>query len=229
MAKGFPYFKFVATEWLTGDIVFEDYELQGIFINVCAIYWHRNGDVTIDEVEKRLKTVRLNSLSPRFISVNEGKITIDFLDEQLIAANYKSKVNSGNGKLGGRPKTQDKKPNAKRTQTERKAKKTQEEEEIEKEKDIYRMDYILNIFIKKQETIWTDSYIKKEAEKFYNFYSAKDWMIGKNKIKSMPHAVAGWINRANEFGKAEIKAQPMNATGKTPEQMTQQERDYYGF
>lgn len=133
MAKNFPYFKFIATEWLTGDIVFEDYELQGIFINVCAIYWHRNGDVTINEVEKRLKTVRLNSLSPRFISVIDGKISIAFLDEQLIAANHKSKVNSGNGKLGGRPKTLTEKPNANRTQSERKPKKSQLKEEEEKE------------------------------------------------------------------------------------------------
>ena len=133
MAKNFPYFKFIATEWLTGDIVFEDYELQGIFINVCAIYWHRNGDVTISEVEKRLKTVRLNSLSPRFISVINGKISIAFLDEQLIAANHKSKVNSGNGKLGGRPKILIEKPNANQTLTERKAKKSQLKEEKEKE------------------------------------------------------------------------------------------------
>lgn len=137
MAKGFPYFKFVATEWLTGDIVFEDYDLQGIFINVCAIYWHRNGDVTIDELVKRLKTDRLYSLSPRFISIDNGKISIAFLDEQLQAANHISKKNSDNGKLGGRPKTLNKKPTANRTITDRKAKKSKEEkeEEIKEEKE----------------------------------------------------------------------------------------------
>lgn len=104
MAKNFPYFKFVATEWLTGDIVFEDYELQGIFINVCALYWQRNGDVTIEDLQKRMKTDRLAELTDRFISVSNGFISVKFLDEQLIDAGHISKVNSDNGKLGGRPR-----------------------------------------------------------------------------------------------------------------------------
>lgn len=42
-----------------------------------------------------------------------------------------------------------------------------------------------------------------EAEKFYNFYGAKGWMIGRNKMKSVKLAVAGWItrNKDNERGK----------------------------
>lgn len=34
-----------------------------------------------------------------------------------------------------------------------------------------------------------------EAEQFYNFYGSKNWMIGKNKMKSVKLAVAGWITR----------------------------------
>ena len=136
MAKGFPYFKFTATEWLTGDIFFEDFELQGIFINVCAIYWHRDGSITIDEIQKRLKTDRLTELTDRFFSVSDGFISIKFLDEQLEAANHISKQNSENGKLGGRPKaakTLEEKPTANRPLTDRKAKKSKEEEEQEQE------------------------------------------------------------------------------------------------
>jgi len=115
MAKDFPYFKFISTEWLTGDIVFEDYELQGIFINVCALYWQRNGNLTIEDLEKRMKTSRILDLINRYISVSGGLISIKFLDEQLIEANHISKVNSENGKKGGRPKvleTLEKKPTA---------------------------------------------------------------------------------------------------------------------
>ncbi len=89
MAKNFPYFKFVATEWLTGDIVFEDYELQGIFINICALYWHRDGIINVDELTKRLKSDRVLSLKDRFLNVdNKGFISIKFLDEQLVDANH---------------------------------------------------------------------------------------------------------------------------------------------
>lgn len=104
MAKNFHYFKFIATEWLTGDIVFEDFELQGIFINICAIYWHRDGEITLTEIKKRFKTERIAELTDRFISVSEDFISIKFLDEQLRDVGHVSKVNSENGKLGGRPK-----------------------------------------------------------------------------------------------------------------------------
>jgi hypothetical protein len=104
MAANFPYFKFTATEWLTGDIIYEDYELQGIFINVCAIYWNRDGKITIDEMKKRIKSERLAELSGGFFSVSDGLISIAFLDEQLITAKHVSKINSKNGKKGGRPK-----------------------------------------------------------------------------------------------------------------------------
>lgn len=136
MAKNFPYFKFTAHEWLTGDIVFEDFELQGLFINVCAIYWHRDGKVSYEELSKRLKTDRLNELTDRFFSVIDGFISVKFLDEQLIEAKHISKVNSDNGKKGGRPKAntaQEKKPTAFISVSESKAKKSKEEEEQEEE------------------------------------------------------------------------------------------------
>jgi len=101
MAKNFPYFKFVAAEWLTGDIVFEPLEVQGLFINICAIYWQRDGNLSIEDIEKRYKqAVAIRSLSGRFFSVNEGKISIKFMDEQLVDAGHISKVNSENGKKG---------------------------------------------------------------------------------------------------------------------------------
>ena len=101
MAKNFPYFKFIATEWLTGDIVYEDFECQGLFINICALYWQRDGKLSIDDINRRYKNESIiQSLSGRFFSVNNGFISISFLDEQLVDANHISKVNSENGKKG---------------------------------------------------------------------------------------------------------------------------------
>lgn len=138
MAANFPYFKFVATEWLTGNIIYEDYELQGIFINVCAIYWHRDGNVSFDELTKRIKSEKLAELSPRFFSVSDGLISIAFLDEQLVTAKHISKTNSKNGKKGGRPKASlplEEKPNALNSLNETKAKKSNKEEEVNKNKN----------------------------------------------------------------------------------------------
>jgi len=34
-----------------------------------------------------------------------------------------------------------------------------------------------------------------EAEKFWNFYDSKNWMVGKNKMKKWQSAARGWITR----------------------------------
>lgn len=154
MAKELFYFKFTPSEWLTGDIFFEDLETQGLFINVCALYWHREGKLTIDEVVKRYpKTDRLTKLTDRFISVIENDISIKFLDEQIAEFKAKSLINSVNGKCGGRPKTLKKKPNAKRTESEPKAKKSHIELEIELDNNII--------------------YLSKEATNFFNIFNQK--------------------------------------------------------
>ena len=137
MAKGLPYFKFTPTEWLTGDICCEDFEVQGLFINICALYWQRDGKLSVEDINRRYKKpTAFDSLIDRFISVIDGLITIDFLDEQLQERGHQSVVNSTNGKLGGRPKTKGTKPNANRNESEMKANKSQQEEEEEKEKEL---------------------------------------------------------------------------------------------
>jgi hypothetical protein len=213
MAKGFHYFKFIATEWLTGDICFEDYELQGIFINVCAIYWHRNGDVTINELEKRLKTDRLISLIDRFISVNEsGKITIKFLDEQLLDAGHISKVNSQNGSLGGRPKgasNKEKKPTAKRNKSESKAKKTQIELELELK---IELELNKNKFLESLND-FTQTYDSKMLKQFFDYWTelnpAKTKMkFQDEKFFEVGKRLATWSrNQKQTFNKSEIKPQ----------------------
>jgi uncharacterized phage protein (TIGR02220 family) len=122
---------------MTGDIVFECLDTQGLFINICALYWQRNADLSIEDINKRFKNpLQLANLTDRFISVSDNKINIKFLDEQLIEAGHISKTNSINGSKGGRPKApkiQEEKPTANRTLTDRKAKKSKEEQEQEEE------------------------------------------------------------------------------------------------
>lgn len=139
MAKELPYFKFIVADWLIGDIVYEKFNIQGLFINICAIYWQRNGTLSIEEINKRFKNpTELTELTDRFFSVNNGFISIDFLDEQFIERKKLSLTNSENGLKGGRPKvskTLQIKPNANRTLTETKAKQSNIEKK-RKEKNI---------------------------------------------------------------------------------------------
>lgn len=180
MAKNFPYFKFIVTEWMTGDIVFEDFEVQGLFINICALYWQRDGVLSIDEINKRYKKpARLTDLIDHFIIVNDGLISIDFLDEQLKDANHVSKVNSENGSKGGR-----KKANGKRTVSESKQIIIKEELNNNENKDI-TVDFFyigINLFkqpisdyIKCNLGIWLESWVKKNPTiKLKDVFSAMD-------------------------------------------------------
>jgi hypothetical protein len=71
------------------------------------LYWQRDGKLSIEDITKRYKNETLiQSLSGRYFSVNDGFITISFLDEQLIDANHISKTNSENGKKGAEKRRQ---------------------------------------------------------------------------------------------------------------------------
>lgn len=175
MAKGFPYFKFIATEWLTGDIVFEDFELQGIFINICALYWHRDGKLTIEEIQKRLKTDRLPNLTDRFISVTDGFISIKFLDEQLIEAGHISKVNSDNGKKGGASKHKRNQPTANRPLTDRQANLSKEELEGKERKGKNNFESVKEVFSKpylEHNEFFRKEHTKQDYENFQKFLTA---------------------------------------------------------
>jgi hypothetical protein len=201
MAKNFPYFKFTATEWLTGDIVYESLELQGLFINVCALYWQRDGKLTIEDLIRRYKNQSLiNELIDRYIWNEQGNILIKFLDEQLIEANHISKVNSENGKKGAEAKRN--KANAKRPLNDSKAilSKEEKEEEINKNKNKNKI---------KEFVFLSESEINKLNEEFASH--EVEWILNKlndykastgKKYKSDYAAINMWVKDA--FRKAKV-------------------------
>lgn len=54
----------------------------------------------------------------------------------------------------------------------------------------------------------------REAEKFYDFYESKGWMVGKNKMKSWKSSVNNWIRRSNENGNRGSSQQITSESGK---------------
>mgnify|MGYP003606575552 CR=1 FL=1 len=151
MAKDLPYFKFFCSEWSDGDITLEDFETQGLFINICAYYWSNECIVSLDKVKKKFKLCSEkcfdNLIKSGIIKVIDGNLSINFLNEQKSERASKSMVNSYNGKKGGRPKKQiesEKKPNALFSESETKAKQKAIREEKRRE-DKIREDKIKDI------------------------------------------------------------------------------------
>ena len=119
--------------------------------------------------------------------------------------------NKTNGLNGGRPKTQDNPKNPVGFSKPKKADNDNENDNDYVIKDISKtsLQEVEKLFLEKTKSIWTESYAKKEAEKFFNFYGSKGWKVGKEKMKSLPHAIGGWISRCD---KPETKDSPKEDT-----------------
>jgi len=148
MSKRLPYFQFEPAEWLAGDIMFCSLSAQGLYVNIQALYWQKDCDLSLEQAVKRLKSEELfeELISEKIIKIRSGKIRVNFLDEQWEKLSEKSKINSKNGALGGRPKKlieSENKPNGfdslLKTETETKALRR---EEIRKEEIIIKKENI---------------------------------------------------------------------------------------
>ena len=201
MAKNFPYFKFTATEWLTGDIVFESLELQGLFINVCAVYWQRDGKLSIEDLIKRYKNESLiNQLIDKYVWSDNGTILIKFLDEQLVEANHISKINSENGKKGAEAKRN--KATAKRPLNDSKAILSKEEKELNKNNNKNKNKIREYVFLTKSELDKLNSEFS-EHEVNWMMDKLNDYKASKGvQYKSDYHAINMWVKDA--FRKAKV-------------------------
>ena len=180
MSKELPFFKFNATEWITGNISYESFELQGAFISVCAEYWNRNNDLTIDEAKLRLRNAEIVDIliKKNYLKTKKNKIVISFLDKERKEIESKRLKLSESGRKGGLSKA--------------KASLKQGSSIKEEDKD----KEIRNIFIaptlEQVESFCLESNLELEAEKFVNFYESKGWIVGKTKMKNWKAAVRNW-------------------------------------
>lgn len=93
-------FKFIVADWLTGRIVAEEFDVQGLYVNICALYCKNAGNLTIDEINLRYKNPpQLNALLGKFIFlIEENHVSIKFLDEQISQKKHIKSILSDSGK-----------------------------------------------------------------------------------------------------------------------------------
>ena len=87
MAKDLPYFKFISSEWNDGDITLCSLEAQGLFINLCALYWSKEGVLSYGKTKRRFNgcntTVWDELIDDKIIEIDDDMIVIRFLDQQF--------------------------------------------------------------------------------------------------------------------------------------------------
>lgn len=103
MAEDLPYFKFFVSEWNDGDVALEDYEVQGLFINLCSYYWSNECYLLFSKAEKKFKDAPEDLwqtlIENKLIKEVDKYLVISFLDEQKEERKQTSKRNSDAGKL----------------------------------------------------------------------------------------------------------------------------------
>lgn len=65
-----------------------------------------------------------------------------------------------------------------------------------------------NIFkekLREKKVSGADFIARRESEKFYFHYCSNGWHVGKNKMKSLPHAVGAWITRMDQYNNNNFK------------------------
>jgi len=102
MSKELPYFKFFSDQWLGKKITLESYEIQGIFINVCAIYWANDCEIKIATLQKRYGEDINILVNEGFIKDKNGIANISFLDGQWQDRHKIHKELSKSGKAGAK-------------------------------------------------------------------------------------------------------------------------------
>ena len=103
--KELPYFKFYPGEWSTRDVIDCSMQAQGLFINICSIYWTRGCELTLTRVQRKFNTrsTELQELlDDGIFDVSDDQISINFLDEQFEQFAELSKLKSRAGKASAK-------------------------------------------------------------------------------------------------------------------------------
>lgn len=173
MAKDLPYFKFIISEWNDGDITLCSMEAQGLFINLCSLYWSLEGNLSITKAKRRYNgcntTVWSELINEQIIKIDGDNIVINFLDEQFQERKKLSKTNSKN--VSKRWKKAKENTTVIRPNNDRKDSVYNIEEKREEEKKEYTMDECLknafdSLYIDSQKTKWSHIDFDFEYETF---------------------------------------------------------------
>jgi hypothetical protein len=187
MSKELPFFKFNATQWLTGNINYESFHTQGVFIRVCAEYWNRSNEMSYEDIVLRVNdsTTIDYLIEKEYIKLKNKKLCIKFLDEEKIEINSKRLKLSEAGRKGGLSSVQARLKQGSSIKEEDKDK----EEDIRKEikAKAYKQPLIEEVI-----TYFTDNGYREDiALRAFEYYNVAQWKDSNGK------QVRNWKQKMN--------------------------------
>ena len=184
MSKELPFFKFNATEWITGNISYESFEMQGAFISVCAEYWNRNNCLTIEEAKLRLRNSEIvdKLIEKNYLKTKKNNLVISFLDLERKEITAKRLKLSESGRKGGLSKA---KASLKQGSS---IKEVDKDKEIDKEvKGKFKRPTIEEI-----NAFCLENNFELNAQSFIDYYDSNGWKVGKNNMKDWKATARRW-------------------------------------
>lgn len=85
MAKDLQWFKFSPLNWMTGRIRKEKDKVQIAFIELMCQYWKNQCNMTIEQAELEVGDAIHQLLKKKIVKSDGDRITIGFLDEQMVS------------------------------------------------------------------------------------------------------------------------------------------------
>jgi hypothetical protein len=212
MAKDLTYFKFFVSEWNDGDITTCSFSAQGLFANLCSVYWSREGDLSFEKARKKFpkasEKLWKELQTEHVFKIVEGKLVINFLDEQLKEMENVSNQNSNNAKLRWKRTKQDAVASVPQCDNLEGAMPIDKirEEKIRKEKKINTVANATHSLDEKKSDFYKsllphlEDYGKDVLREFYDYWTeaspkSKKLRFEKEKAFEIPKRLIRWKNR----------------------------------
>jgi uncharacterized protein YdaU (DUF1376 family) len=193
-----PWFKFIATDWLSGSIQLLSDAEKGTYIDILAMIWKENGSIKRDKVLARKLRIdyatacdRIDSYCDLDILVCENDcLSVKFISDQLNSLSEVSKKNSENASKRWEKKKTPMRPNANKKRKEE----IREDKKTKAKKVFVPPTYVEFL-----------AYCKSEgfsdiAERAFKGYEAGDWHDAKGTkiIRWKQKLQNGWFKAENK-------------------------------
>lgn len=197
MSKELPYFQFEPAAYLSGDITICSHEAQGVYINLCCLYWQNDCKLGLSKALRRFKQGFIDELvEESVVKVVKDQLVINFLDEQRSALLERRERLSAAGRKGGQAKPKPSLSDAKATPKHLEEKR-REEKRIDNTKAKPKDLESVISYMKDQKI----AYPEDTAQSFIDHYEANGWMRGKSKVKDWKACVRTWKSMSKQQNK----------------------------